>query len=81
MVAVRHIRASVNAGTPFYRHPHKDHLGSVAAITDAAGAVIERLSAQYSPYRSPAGECFRGCKCVSGSVGFPTGIEDRSKSL
>jgi uncharacterized protein RhaS with RHS repeats len=30
--------------TTYTRYFHKDHLGSIATITDAAGAVVERLS-------------------------------------
>jgi hypothetical protein len=35
------------------RYFHKDHLGSIATITDEAGAVVERLS--YDPCRTSCG--------------------------
>ena len=41
MVAMRVDRSDA---TTYTRYFHKDHLGSIATITDAAGAVVERLS-------------------------------------
>jgi len=41
MVAMRVDRSDA---TIYTRYFHKDHLGSIATITDAAGAVVERLS-------------------------------------
>ena len=41
MVAMRVDRSDA---TTYTRYFHKDHLGSIATITDAVGAVVERLS-------------------------------------
>jgi predicted enzyme related to lactoylglutathione lyase len=41
MVAMRVDRSGT---TTYTRYFHKDHLGSIAAITDETGAVVERLS-------------------------------------
>ena len=38
------MRVDRSDATTYTRYFHKDHLGSIATITDAAGAVVERLS-------------------------------------
>jgi uncharacterized protein RhaS with RHS repeats len=54
MVGMRVERSDMTVHTRYF---HKDHLGSIATITDEAGAVVERLS--YDPWgkrRHPNGE-------------------------
>ena len=44
VIAIYTDERSTTTANPRLRYLHKDHLGSVAAITDASGAVLERLS-------------------------------------
>ena len=46
------MRVDRSDATTYTRYFHKDHLGSIATITDAAGAVVERLS--YDAWASAA---------------------------